>query len=292
MIRIRAVWAVLCLAAIVGCADSSPRELEAARDESRAAVRRFWQTHNEATALRVRREYAAAAAAYERALADDPLHEDSLYYLGHCMSHLGRTDQARATFAKLVSVNPDSARGHLALGALLSTPEESRPLEAAAAEAHLRRAHEINGEETGPMMRLGELLIVQGHLEEAGAWLEAAARTNPKSVEAAFLAGYLRWEAGDFAGAREFYLKAVAAAKVDAPVKGVLSEGDRKPAPSDPAGRLAAPPLESPMGRTLFEALCAPARGQAVVAPGSPGALEDIYAPVRDLARRLARRLV
>ena len=77
------------------------------------------------------------------------------------------------------------------------------------------------------------------------------------------------------------------AAKVEAPVKGVLSEGDRKAA----AG-VAAPPLESPMGRTLFEALCQPARMQAAGSPVSPASLDAVYRPVRDLARRLARRVV
>lgn len=31
------------------------------------------------------------------------------------------------------------------------------------------------------MVRLGELLIVRGRMQEARSWLEAAARTNPKS---------------------------------------------------------------------------------------------------------------
>jgi hypothetical protein len=43
-----------------------------------------------------------------------------------------------------------------------------------------------------------------------------------------------------------------------APVKGVLSEGDRK----DP-NRVAAPPLESPLGKLLFGAPIAALRGRA-----------------------------
>ena len=47
------------------------------------------------------------------------------------------------------------------------------------------------------MVRLGEVALVAERSAEARRWFESALRTNPKSVEAAFLAGYLGWEAGD-----------------------------------------------------------------------------------------------
>ncbi|HZI95202.1 MAG TPA: tetratricopeptide repeat protein [Patescibacteria group bacterium] len=154
----------------------------------------------------------------------------------------------------------------------MGSPDESARFDPSAAEEHLRRAHEINGEETGPMLRLGEIMIVKGDMAAARHWLEAAARTNPKSVEAAFLAGYLRWQEGNLDDARAFYAKAVRAARIDAPVKGVLNEGDRK-----------ASPLRLPMGRTLFGSFCA-------TLPESATDLGPLYQPVRDYARRLAHR--
>ena len=115
-----------------------------------------------------------------------------------------------------------------------------------AAESHLRRDHALNREETGPLVRLGEVLLVSGRAAQAGECFEAALRTNPKSVEAAFLAGYVAWDAGanDVAGLAG---RVARAARVEAPVKGVLNEGDRKG-----GARLAAPPLASPLGRLLF----------------------------------------
>jgi len=100
-----------------------------------------------------------------------------------------RPREAHQILKRLVGVNPLSARGHLALGTPLSSPEAGAVSDLGQAELHLRRAHEINGEETGPMVRLGELLTVRAGREEARCWLQDVARTNPRCVEAAFLAG-------------------------------------------------------------------------------------------------------
>jgi hypothetical protein len=193
-----------------------------------------------------------------------------------------------------VSINPASARGHLALGGILASTDERADLDLVRAEEHFRRAHAINGEETGPMLRLGEVLIAQGKAGEARHWLESAATTNPKSVEAACMAGFLRWSAGDADGAARFYERASKAAKTDAPVKGVLSEGDRK-ALSSPAGaRTAAPPLLEPMGQTLFGSLCeipkTHASSDAPQGPSSNELLDRLYRPIQDLAGRLLSR--
>ena len=248
----------------------------ARRNES---ILKFWDLYHEATRLRSQRELDAAIAAYRSALAIDPRHEDCLYYLGQLLQERGARAEARAAYERLVEANAESARGHLALGALLTAGGDEGYFEPARAEVHLRRAHEINGEETGPMVRLGEVLIVLGDEQAAGHWLESAARTNPKSTEAAFLSGYLRWRAGDGAGAQEFYDKAVRSVRTEAPIRGVLNEGDRKS--PQPAG--AAPPLKSPMGRTLFGAFSAPLSE-------SPASLDSVYAPVLAQARALSRR--
>jgi tetratricopeptide (TPR) repeat protein len=297
---------------LAGCrADTAP---EVARlDAQKAAVVRFWETFNAATALRMKGDCGAASVAYRRALEFDPRHEDSLYYLGQCLREQGSFREARDEFTRLVGISPSSARGHLALGALLASPDPAAPLDLEAAESHLRRAHEINGEETGPIVRLGEILIVKGDPAQARQWLEGAARTNAKSVDAAFLSGYLRWQEGDLEGAGAFYAKALRAAETDAPVKGVLGEGDRKAAPgtggAPPAGappsaaapgaaeggpaHIAAPPLKSPLGRTLFGEFTAQIRAGAahpLREPFSENDLRGVYAPVQRLVREIAGR--
>ena len=254
----------------------------AAGASERSTLLLFWEAFSQATALLVKRDFAGAARAYEQALALNPRHEDSLYYLGQCRRELGRPAEAHESFARLVEINPDSVRGHLALGALLASPDPPRPIDLDGAETQFRQAHAINREETGSMVRLGEIAIVRGDIATARSWFESALQTNPKCVEAAFLLGYLHWEEDDRERARADCQRALRAAAAQAPVKGVLSEGDRK----------AAPPLESPMGTTLFSSFIdAVRRGAASQkAEGATCDLDRLYAPVGNLARQLAAR--
>lgn len=124
------------------------------------------------------------------------------------------------------------------------------------------------------MLRLGEVLIVQGRLDEADRWLRAAARTNPKSVDAPFLAGYLAWRSGDNTRAASYYRKAANAARAEPPPKGVLGEGDRKGTGMKPA-----PPLADPMGKTLLGSFST----QVKRAPGTETGAIDLDAAYRPL---------
>lgn len=231
-------------------------------DPARQRVRLFWDKLHAANEARLRPDCPSAVDLYEQALELQPRHEDALYYLGQCRRDLGEPQAARAAFERLVDANPSSARGHLALGALLASPDPREPMDLVAADLHLRRAHAINGEETGPVVRLGEVALVSGRAGEAREWFEAALRTNPKSVEAAFLAGFVAWDGGAKDVAR-LVRRVHGAAEVVAPVKGVLSEGDRRD-----SKRVAAPPLESPLGKLLFGAPIAALRGRAAAGGG------------------------
>ncbi len=84
------------------------------------------------------------------------------------------------------------------------------------------------------MVRLGEVLILRGKTEEATHWLEAAGASNPRSVEAPCLAGYLKWRGGDREAALRFRERAIEASRAERPVHGVPGEGDRKPGAAGP----------------------------------------------------------
>lgn len=301
---------LLILVPAIACREP-PGQRVAPDAERRADVLKFWEAINRATEARRAGDVAAAARAYEAALAIDPRHEDALYHLGHIRRDDGDQAGAREAFERLTSVNPHSSRGHVALGALLASPADGGAPDLRAAERNFRRAHEINKEETGPMVRLGEVLLAAGDLKGADEWFNAALNSNPKSVEAAFLIGFLRWQAGDRKGAAAAYARAIRAATADTPVKGVLGEGDRRaPAPGDappappgsapapapaaagPEERIAAPPLANPHGETLFSDLAAPLReaGRSGGTTPGEGDLDRIYGPLRDRLREIRAR--
>ncbi len=261
---------------MAGACRDTPPQVSDAEGERRRSVRAFWSRQNAATEARMRRDWAGASRLYEEALALDSRHEDALYYLGQCRREQGRPADARAAFLRLVEANPQSARGHLALGSLLASPDPAEPIDLLAAEKHLRRAHEINGEETGPVVRLGEVLLVMGREAEAVRWFESAVRTNPRCVEAAFLGGYVAWERGSDDTAR-LVQRVRAAARVEAPIKGVLNEGDRKD-----AQRVAAPPLARPLGVLLFGGPIATLRSRAAAGEEiSPALVVQLWREVR-----------
>jgi tetratricopeptide (TPR) repeat protein len=282
----RGLTLALSALALWGCHRASEPAPSAPPDAQRQKVRLFWERFGDATAARIAGDCTRAIDLYFEAIRLDPRHEDSFYYLGQCQRITRQPAEARRAFERLVEVNPASARGHLALGALLASAEPTEPLDLAQAESHLRRAHEINGEETGPMLRLGEVLLVQDRVADARTWLEAAARTNPRAVEASFLLAYLAWDAGDRGNAHAHFVRALKAAQADAPPKGVLGEGDRKVAV---AGQVrAAPPLQEPMGRTLFSDLARPLRGpEAASIAARP---ESLYRAVEAARRAVGSR--
>ena len=267
---------------------------------SREETVRFWKSFNRATTLRIGGDCREALAVYREALGINPSHEDSLYYSGHCLWDTGSIEEARLSFRKLLAVNPESVRAHVALASALVAPDGAGALDLVAAEKHLRRAHQINLEETGPMVRLGEILVLRGDRAQAAEWLEAAARTNPRSVEAACLAGYLRWMRQDEKGARDFYLKAVAAMRVVAPAGGVPGEGDTRRESDPPPRNGKRTAHRSAIGATLLGALCADlGRGRVDaedLPDGSTGDdmtgidLEVLFSPLHDRVSDLERR--
>jgi Tfp pilus assembly protein PilF len=277
---------------VAGCGSDATPDV-ARSDAARANVVHFWAAVNAAGAARTAGDIDGAARAYEEALALDPAHEDSLYHLGQCRRLQGRPEEARRSFSRLLEVNPRSARGHLGLAALLASPEPAFPLDLPTAEDHLRQAHAINGEETGPIVRLGEVLLVRGDLPEARRWLEAALRTNAKSAPAALLLAYLSWSDGDAVAARSYYTRALAASRADVPVHGVFSEGDRRATPDARGDRPPAPPLEEPVGRMLFSDIYNDVRKRAQKETASPSAaeLDQHCAKLRELVTDLRRRI-
>jgi tetratricopeptide (TPR) repeat protein len=196
--------------------------------DHRERVRQFWETYRQATALRIAGRSADAAEAYARALALNPGHQDALYYQGNMEFDLGRLADAQRAWRRLVDVDPSNARGHSQLGMLYSCVGEPAFLDLESAATEFQRALEINREETGPLLQLGEIALLQGDLAQARSWFDKVVGSNFSSVEALFYLGYLAWKAGASDRATEFLATAVGHARPAERAKGVPGEGDTR----------------------------------------------------------------
>lgn len=199
-----------------------------ARLDERARVRAFWELYRRATSLRAAGQTQAAADAYDQALALNPDHEDVLYYAGSMRLSHGDFGGAARAWRHLVRVNAHSARGHLQLATLYACLDRAAPFDLDSAAAHLQRAHQINREESGPLIRLGEVALMRRDVAAARRHFTTVLATNASSAPALFYLGYVAMAAGDTAGASSYFARSVEAAAARPPVAGVAGEGDTK----------------------------------------------------------------
>jgi tetratricopeptide (TPR) repeat protein len=194
----------------------------------KAKVLQFWQTLREAmNALKIEKNNTKAIRLFRAALALNPAHEDSLYYLGQCLAAEGDTQGALNQLQELTRINPQSHRGFQQWGVVRAASATS-DADLAAAEQALNRALELNPEETGALLVLGEVSLMRGDSNKAEQRLQAVCQTHAKPSAALFLRGYSAWRRGDVAVARTFLKDARAALGKDWVPKGGSAEGDVK----------------------------------------------------------------
>ena len=193
-----------------------------------AAIAKFWSLYRDATTARIEGRFSDARGSYRQALTLNPRHEDVRYYLGNVELELGDYHAAEVEWRALVGINPSSARAHSRLGDLYACPDTGAPWSLVRAQAEYSRAAALNREETGPLVRLGEVALLRGDLKTAGQQFDAVMVTHPRSVEAHYLRGYVAWKNGDKTAAAALYQQAQALASAPQPVSQAPSEGDTK----------------------------------------------------------------
>jgi len=214
---------------------ANPEPEAASAGTERERITEFWSRYREATALRIAGKIAEAARGYDRALALNGRHEDGLYYLGSLQLELGNFPEAERAWQRLAAVNPGSARAHSRLGALYLCLDPGAPFSPARAIEQFRRAHEINKEETGPLLHLAEASILGGDPTGAAGYLVAVLGSNASSPPANFYQGYLAWKTGRAEPARAAFARAMQGAALAAPglPTGATQEGDTRKGATD-----------------------------------------------------------
>lgn len=169
--------------------------------DRKAQVLAFWEAYDLARAEFAKGRIPESIAAYRKALEIDPRHEDCHYALGNLLRESGDFDGARRGFESLLALNPRSQRGHGAMGDLLADPRAGPMRDLAAARRHYEAAGGIYTEETGWVVRLGEVTLASGDPAGAEKVFRKVLVANPRSFQALYLLGYLAHRKGDGAEA-------------------------------------------------------------------------------------------
>jgi tetratricopeptide (TPR) repeat protein len=209
-------------------------------------TRQFWETYRQASHNRAAGDLEVAAAGYQKALGLKPEHEDSLYYQGNCYFELGRYREAIAVYEQLISVNPEgSSRGYMQLGLVYSCLEKNAPLDLPKAAGYFQRSVQVDPD-SGGLLALGEVAMLQGEWEKAREALRSAYADNAMSMAAPYLLGYLCYRTGQTPEAWQWFRQAIERGELK---KGRLQwteEGDVK---ADPELRWRALARQSVFGR-------------------------------------------
>lgn len=122
--------------------------------------------------------YPEAAQEFNAELANDPLHVQSLVYLGDTQIQLNQPADARPTLEKAVQLDPAQPLAHLDLGILLSDAGDNE-----GALRELTLAEKLNPNEVNVHWRLGRLYRTMGKKDEAKAEFDKASTLNKAADE-------------------------------------------------------------------------------------------------------------
>jgi len=212
--------------------------------ESRGATQAFWKHYRAAGRNRLAGLLQEAADAYESALTLDPGHEDALYYLGSVRLTMGEFEKSLEALERLVEINPESTRAYTQLGVLHACPDPGAPLDLHRAAEALGQAWALNREQTGTPLWLGLIALLQDDPSTAHEHFDSVLGSNPNSVPATYLSGYVNWTQGKTDDAKEALAAAVAHSNSVSATEVGLQEGDTRGMRPRFAGAMSCPWLE------------------------------------------------
>jgi tetratricopeptide (TPR) repeat protein len=199
---------------------AKPRQLD------QSAIVRFWSKQHEAMdAMKREGNFRKAVPLFREALAINPDHEDSHYYLANCLAALGQIPAAIAELDELARINPQNHRAFQRKGELLAASAKSTA-QLELARQTLNSALHLNSEETGTLILLGQVALAEGDLGTADQNFAHACQANPRAVNALFFRGYIAWRRGDPRQASVLLTAAGNARGPDWKPSGSVLEGD------------------------------------------------------------------
>lgn len=255
--------------------DALEETVEPGSDRDR--VLEFWSLYRKATRYRLDHRLDSATVYYRKALRINDRHEDALYYLGHVLRELGDVEAARSNWRRLRDLNPHSARAHTQLGLMALCDTAYFDLETA--RLAFSEAFSINKEETGPLLRLGQVALLAGQWDDAAYAFESVAASHPESRAARFFRGYVAWREGEAAEAERWFVNSLATSSGTVREEGFIGEGDTR------SGKPHAAPFD---GCAFFDRLPDTLAG---VMPPDPSDVNLIYARLDSMLSSFRRTM-
>ena len=207
-------------------ATGSGQPVAQAAQMDKAATQQFWaKQHAAMDAMKRERDFAQAVSLFREALAINPNHEDSHYYLANCLVELGDIPSAVGELDALIRVNPQNHRAYQRKGELLAASASSKS-KLAAARRTLDAALQLNSEETGTLVLLGEVQLAEGNLPEADRDFAHVLQANARAANALYFRGYIAWKRHDDRQAAALLSQAHHALGPDWKPAGTVLEGD------------------------------------------------------------------
>lgn len=192
----------------------------------KAATQRFWaEQHAAMDVMKREHNFAKAVPLFHEALAINPNHEDSHYYLANCLVELGDVPSAVRELEALIQINPQNHRAYQRKGELLAASATSKS-NLATARRTLDAALRLNPEETGTLVLLGEVQLAEGNLPEADRDFTHVLQANARAANALYFRGYIAWKQHDVWQAAVLLGQAHLALGPDWKPAGTVLEGD------------------------------------------------------------------
>lgn len=154
-------------------------------------LEKFWENFRAASAARGAGDLERAAGFYEHALAADPDHGDTLYYLGHFRYGRGETAAAAEHFEHLAEVEPTSLRSWQQLSLVRGQSRLGWVGDVDGAEAAASRALEVVRAESLNYELMARWNAYRGENALAREHIVAALGHNPRSETARHLQEWL-----------------------------------------------------------------------------------------------------
>jgi len=179
---------------------SRPKDMAQAKPSvqlDRAGLVRFWEKQHAAMdAMKRERDFAKASRLFREALAMNPGHEDSHYYLANCLASMHDIPSAIAELDALARINPQNHRAFQRKGELLAASASAKS-QLDPARQSLEAALRLNSEETGTLVLLGQVALALGDFATAEQRFAHACQANPRAVNVWFLRSFIAWKQRD-----------------------------------------------------------------------------------------------